>query len=150
MLTNFVSSAVNEAKFMLSVESCKCLSQLGTKLPNSIASHSSKAIPELVKRAGFRQKSLVDACGKAVDSMIPTVKFEKLLDLMIELVEDKKPDIIMEACELIARAVPLCPANDRPKKLPGGLITALGKAFACSKPEARDASMKAAGALLKL
>ncbi|XP_028967219.1 cytoskeleton-associated protein 5-A, partial [Galendromus occidentalis] len=142
--------AVNEAKFMLSVEACKCLAQLGTKTPNSIASHSSRGIPELVKRAGFRQRALVDACGKAVDSMLPTVKFEKLLDLMIELLEDKKPDIIMEAGELIARAVPLCPANDCPKKLPGGLVVALGKAFACSKPEARDASMKAAGALLKL
>ena len=135
---------------MLSVEACKCLAQLGTKVPGSIASHSNKAIPELVKRAGFRQKPLVDACGKAVDSMLPTVKFEKLLDLMIELVEDKKPDIIMEAGELIARAVPMCPVNDRPKKVPGGLVNALGKAFACSKPEARDASMKAAGALLKL
>ncbi|OQR70552.1 cytoskeleton-associated protein 5-like [Tropilaelaps mercedesae] len=142
--------AVNEAKFMLSVDSCKSLAQLALKVPNSMAAHSSKAIPELVKRAGFRQKALVDACNKAVDAMVPTMKFDKFLDLMVELVEDKKPDIVMEAGELIARAVPRCPENERPKKLPGGLVNALGKAFACSKPEARDAAMKATGALLKL
>ncbi|XP_022647392.1 protein mini spindles-like isoform X2 [Varroa destructor] len=142
--------AVNEAKFMLSVDSCKSLTQLALKVPNCIASHSSKAIPELVKRAGFRQKALVDACNKAVDAMVPTVKFDKFLDLVAELVEDKKPDIVMEAGELIARSVPRCPENERPKKLPVALVNALGKAFACSKPEARDAAMKAAGALLKL
>lgn len=141
---------MNEAKFMLSVDSCKSLTQLALKVPNCIASHSSKAIPELVKRAGFRQKALVDACNKAVDAMVPTVKFDKFLDLVAELVEDKKPDIVMEAGELIARSVPRCPENERPKKLPVALVNALGKAFACSKPEARDAAMKAAGALLKL
>lgn len=142
--------AVNEAKFMLSVDSCKCLAQLAAKLPITIAPHSPKAIPELVKRAGFRQKALVDACNKAVDAMVPTIKFDKFLDLMTELVEDKKPDIVMEAGELIARSVPRCSENERPKKLPNGLVNALGKAFACSKPEARDAAMKATGALLKL